>query len=96
MRRDKFWALKNVSFEFNAKTFGKFIVNWSEEFSGLLPEEITLMLSTGIIYLVFDYQYMRFFGIMLVESPKKNLDMGVIREHARKSIKKGKISEALF
>ncbi len=94
--KETFEKLKNVSFKLDAKTFGKFILNWSEEFSGLLPEEITLMLSTGIIYLVFDYQYMRFFGSMFAESPKKKLDMGIIREHARKSIKKGKISEMFY
>ncbi|MHA2363016.1 MAG: hypothetical protein ACXAC7_03595 [Candidatus Hodarchaeales archaeon] len=78
--------LKQVSFTLNANDFERYIMYWSEEFSGLLPEEITLMLNTGVIYIVLDYHKMRILSVYSSETPKGPLDMGMIREYARKSI----------
>lgn len=95
--------LENTKFTIETETFRKYIINWSEEFSGLLPEEINLRLkftsTTGIIYIQFDYNNMRMFSTFLIESvdteKERSFDLGTIREYSRKSIDKNVIYKKL-
>ncbi len=88
--------LHTEEFSFSMSELEGFILFWMQKYSGIMPEEISLMLNTGTIYIIFDYQKERLFGTFITEDKNSNLDMGAIRELARKSIDAGNLSENLI
>ena len=87
--------LHTEEFSFSMADLEGFILFWMQKYSGIMPEEISLMLNTGTIYIIFDYQKERLFGTFITEDKTSNLDMGAVRELARKSIDAGMLNESL-
>lgn len=88
--------LEKLQFKPDPEGFEKYLLFWAQAYPGLMPEEITLMLTTGIVYMVFDYRRMACFGTFVVEDNESKLDMGMMRDLGRKSIESGKISPKLI
>ncbi|OLS25595.1 MAG: hypothetical protein HeimC3_13430 [Candidatus Heimdallarchaeota archaeon LC_3] len=61
---------------------------WMEEFSGIIPEEITLILNIGILNIFIDYQKRKIFAIfsLAMEKSEQDIDVASIREIANKAI----------
>ena len=60
---------------------------WLEEFSGIVPEEITLLLNIGVLYILTDYQHGKAFAMYSVEKQRKDeVEVSSVRELAVKSI----------
>ena len=88
--------LHTEEFSFSMSELEGYILFWMQKYSGIMPEEISLMLNTGTIYIIFDYQKERLFGTFITEDKTTNLDMGAMRELARKSIDAGTLNENLI
>ena len=88
--------LHTEEFSFSMSELEGYILFWMQKYSGIMPEEISLMLNTGTIYIIFDYQKERLFGTFITEDKNSNLDMGAIRELARKSIDAGALNDNLI
>ena len=88
--------LHTTEFGFKMSELEQYIFYWLQKYSGLMPEEISLMLNTGTIYIIFDYQKERLFGTFIKEDKNSNLDMGAMRELARKSLDAGILHENLI
>ena len=88
-------VLHTEEFAFSMSELEGYILFWMQKYSGIMPEEISLMLNTGTIYIIFDYQKERLFGTFITEDKNSNLDMGAMRELARKSIDAGNLNENL-
>ena len=80
-----------LSLEINVQDLNKYIEYWIEEFSGIVPEEITLLLNIGTMYILCDYQNKKIFAMYLIEETAEELDMAGIRETAHKAIEINKL-----
>ena len=94
--RDLAEILHTLEFSFSMSELEGYILFWMQKYSGIMPEEISLMLNTGTIHIIFDYQKERLFGTFITEDKTSNLDMGAMRELARKSIDAGTLNENLI
>ena len=88
--------LHTIEFSFEMNDLEAFILFWMQKYSGIMPEEINLMLNTGTIYIIYDYRKERLFGTFITESKHSDLDLGAIRELAKKSIDSGILHESLM
>ncbi|MFW9994605.1 MAG: hypothetical protein ACFFD4_21350 [Candidatus Odinarchaeota archaeon] len=60
-----------------------FLEFWFKDFSGLLPDEITLRLNTGILYLNIDYVVELFFAAYIEKDEDGPIDFGRLKEKGR-------------
>lgn len=85
-----------LEFSFSIKNLETYFYFWLQKYSGIMPEEINLMLNTGTIYIIYDYRKEKLFGTFIKESSTTKLDLGAMRELARKSIDVGELHESLI
>lgn len=81
----------DLQLEIKAQDLNKYIEYWIEEFSGIVPEEITLLLNIGIMYILCDYQNNKIFAMYLIEETSEELDIAGVRETAHKAIEANKL-----
>jgi hypothetical protein len=81
-----------ITISVDEKELKGFLEYWIEEFSGIIPEEVILLLNIGILYVFCDYQRNRLFSIFSIDKNKPSeLDFASVREIAQKSTETNKL-----
>ncbi|MHA1989847.1 MAG: hypothetical protein ACXACX_03030 [Candidatus Hodarchaeales archaeon] len=78
----------NIDVEIQDDLLVKYFDYWTEEFSGIIPEEITLILNIGILNIFINYQKKKIFSIfsLAMEKREEDIDVTSIREIANKAM----------